>query len=382
MPSLRGLSLAVSSTLVIGLGVGLAPTAQSVNVLPVDPERRCAWSVVYPLDANYAWPDQDAAYINQAVAIGAGEKVVITGRDPRARYWSITTYNLEDRQVIDRVNDVTVKRQGKGSSAPWTVTVTAKHNPKDPNSLQAAPLPVPGQPASFKNVTVVMYRVYLSETSTYAGGSLPTVTLHHADGTKTRAERLPPCRLDQIKAPDIPLGLEPAPGVPADAFIRAEGGRFYPSFDTAYLAAEVPYDPAKILVVSGKAPSFGKAKSADVRYWSLCTNVNAGDLPVVDCASDVDVQKQQRQDGRYVFAIVGPGQVPDRSRYPGVTFLDWSTGSASDLPPAFLIMRHILSNPKFAFSIDRVKLGDRASATMGDYAPVIEHLTLEELASR
>ena len=361
--------------------LGVAPVAQSVSVLPGDPDRRCAWSVVYPLDANYAWPDEDAAYINQAVALGPGEKMVITGRDPKARYWSITTYNLEDRQVIDRVNDVTVKRQGKGTSAPWTVTVTPRQNRKDPNSLQAAPLPGAGQAPTFKNVTVVMYRVYLSETGTYAGGALPTVTLHHVDGTKTRAERLPPCKPEQIKAPEIPLGLEPAVGVPSDAFIRAEGGRFYPSYDTAYLAAEVPYDPARILVVSGKAPRSGKARNADVRYWSLCQNVNAGNLPVVDCASDADVQGQRR-DGRYVIAIVGPGQVADRSRYPGVTFIDWSKAASADLPPAFLIMRHILANPKFAQSIDNVKLGDRASTSMGDYAPIIEHLTLDELSAR
>ncbi|MFM1965903.1 MAG: hypothetical protein RL134_1628 [Actinomycetota bacterium] len=377
-------AIARSAAAVVGVGallLGLAPAAQSVSVLPADPDRRCAWSVVYPLDANYAWPDEGAAYINQAVALGPGEKVVITGRDPKARYWSITTYNLEDRQVIDRVNDVTVKRQGKGASAPWTVTVTPRQDRKDPNSLQAAPLPRPGQAPTFKNVTVVMYRVYLSETGTYAGGQLPSVTLHHADGTQTRAERLPTCKPDQIKAPEIPLGLEPAVGVPSDAFIRAEGGRFYPSYDTAYLAAEVPYDPTRILVVSGKAPSFGKTKGAHVRYWSLCTNVNAGNLPVVDCASDADVQRQ-RKDGRYVIAIVGPGQVPDRSLYPGVTFLDWSKESVTDLPSAFLIMRHVLSSAKFANSIDRVKLGDRASTTMGDYAPVIEHLTVDELASR
>lgn len=378
-------SLSRWSVAVVAAGallLGLAPSVQSVGVLPGEADRRCAWSVVYPLDANYAWPDKDAAYINQAVSIGPGEKVVITGRDPKARYWSITTYNLEDRTVIDRVNDVTVKRQGKGRNAPWTVTVTPRQDRSDPNSLQAAPVPRPGKDPTFKNVTVIMYRVYLSETRTYSGGALPTVTLHHADGTSTRVERLPACREDQIKAPTIPLGLEPAVGVPSDAFIRAEGGRFYPSFDTAYLAAEVPYDPERILVVSGKAPRFGKGRNADVRYWSLCTNVNAGDLPVVDCASDVDVQKQERRDGRYVFAIVGPGQVPDPKRYPGVTFLDWSEGASGNLPPAFLIMRHILSNPQFAFSIDRVKLGDRASTKMGDYAPVIEHLTLEELEKR
>ncbi len=381
MRTLRALSFTAAAAVIAGLAVGLPPAAQSVGVLPADPDRRCAWPVVYPKDANYAWPDEDAAYINQAVSLGPGEKVVITGRDPKSRYWSITTYNLEDRQVIDRVNDVTVKRKGKGRSATWTVTVAPKQNRADPNSLQAAPLPKPGQDPTFKNVTVIMYRVYLSETGTYSGGALPRVTLHHADGRKTRAEKLPACRPDQVRAPDLPLGLEPAVGVPSDGFIRADGGRFYPSFDTAYLAAEVPYEQDRILVVTGKAPTSGKGRNADVRYWSLCQNVNSGNLPVVDCASDLDVAKQ-RQDGRYVFAIVGPGQVPDRSLYPGVTFLEWSQTPSGSLPPAFLIMRHILPNPKFAESIEKVRLGDPATSTMGDYAPIIEQIPLAELGSR
>lgn len=369
-----------AGTLVAGLSISAAPLANSIGVLPPDADRRCAWSVVYPKDANYSWPDTDAAYIVQAVSIGPNEKVVITGRDPKARYWSITTYNLEDRAVIDRVNDVTVKRQGKGPSAPWTVTVTPRHNAKDPNSLKAAPLPAKGQAATFKNVTVIMYRVYLSDVSGYSGGPLPTIALHHADGSATRVERLPACREDQIKAPEIPLGLVPADGVPSEYFVRAEGGRFYPSKDTAYLAAEVAFDPERILVVSGKAPTVGKDRRAQVRYWSICQNVNAGNLPVVDCVSDRDVTLT---DGRYTVAVVGPGQKVDRADYPGVTFLDWTPAESSGaVPPAFLIMRHILPNATFRQSIDSVELGKPASSAMGDYAPIIEQVPLAELRAR
>jgi hypothetical protein len=358
-----------------GFVVGAAPVANSVVLLPNDETRRCAWPIVYPKDANYAWPDTNAAYINQAVLLGPNEKVVITGREPKARYWSITTYNLEDREVIDRVNDVTVKRKGKGASVTWTVTVSPKSNRRDPNSLQAAPLPKRGQAPTMRNVTVIMYRVYLSETGNYTGGVLPTVTLHHASGSK-RVERLKPCVGAQIRAPEIPLGLVPAEGVPADGFVRAEGGRFYPSKDTAYLAAEVPYDPERILVVSGKAPAARK----DVRYWSLCQNVNAGDLPVVACASDRDVRLT---DGRYTIAVVGPGQVVDRSAYPGVTFINWTSRTAvGPPPPAFLIMRHVLPAKSFAGSIDRLKLEQPAVPAMGEYAPVIEQVPLADLRAR
>jgi len=374
MPVSRPLLAAAVAAGSVVMGLLTAPAVQSVGVLPADADRRCAWPIVYPKGANYAWPDTNAAYINQAVVIGPKEKVVITGRDPKARYWSITTYNYEDREVIDQVNDVTVKRAKGGS---WTVTVSPKQNAKDPNSLQAAPLPAAGQSPSFKNVTIIMYRVYLSEVAGYTGGPLPTVTLHHDNGAQgIRTERLKPCAGKQIRPPDeVPI-LDKAEGVPSYYFVRAPGGRLYPSYDTSYLAADVPYDPSTILVVRGKAPAARK----DVRYWSLCQNINVPPLPVVDCASDREIALT---DGYYTIAIVGPGQVADRTAYPGVTFLDWADPGVSEpLPNAFLIVRNILPSKSFAYGIDKVALGQPASSTMGDYAPVIEHVALAELAAR
>jgi hypothetical protein len=356
------------------------PAAQSVLLLPADPARYCAWSVVYPGVANYAWPDTHAAYINQAVVLGAGEKAVITGRDPKARYWSITTYNLADREVIDVVNDVNVKRKGTGPGSTWTVTVSPKGNAKDPNWLKSADRYTYGTPLDFQKVTVIMYRVYLSETSTYSGGPLPTITIYHDDGIKKAPEQLKACTPSQVGPPEQPLGLEAAIGTPSDYFVRAAGGRFYPSYDTAYLAAEVPYDADSILVVTGRAPVAGKGKKSDVRYWSLCQNVNKAPLPVVDCVSDKDIKLIE---GRYAIAVVGPGQVPaaERVRYPGVTFLEWSK-RAGNPPPAFLIMRHILSRAKFQGAIDNVVVGQPASSSMRQYTPIIQHLTPEEFASR
>ncbi len=365
MPMSRVAARGAVAAIAAALMLGMMPTAQSVAPLPTDPDRRCAWPVVYPGEANYAWPDTNAAYINQAALIGKGEKVVISGRDPKARFWSITTYNLEDREVIDRVNDVNVRRK----SGAWSVTVSHRDIPGNPNSLKAAPLPGPGEQTTFRNVTVIMFRVYLSETGNYAGGKRPLVTLHHSDGT---TETLKPCRPDQVGAPDNPLGLVPAEGVPSH-FIRAEGGKFYPSHDTSYLAAQVPYDPDRILLVTGKAPRVPR----DVRYWSVCQNINGGDLPVIDCASDRDVTLT---DGRFAIAVVGPGQVPDRSLYPRVTFVEWAKGvSAEGLLDAFLIWRNVLPAKAFPYSVDKVPFDQPATSTMGEYAPVISHVTLEEL---
>lgn len=376
MPSLsaRILGLAAAAALV----AGLAPSASAVVLVPQDPlvaggpPRTCAWPIVYPGDANYAWPDTNAAYIVQAALIGAKEKVVISGRDPKARYWSITTYDFKNRQVIDRVNDANVVRAKNGA---WTVTVSPRDNPKDPNSLKSAPAYAYGSPLDPAKVTVIMYRVYLPTTGTYSGGPLPTVTLVHDDGTRKAQERLKPCTAAQIGPPDRPLGLDTAVGLPADYFVRAEGGRFYPSYDTAYLAAEVPYDPARILLVKGTAPVVGK----DVRYWSVCQNVNIAPLPVVGCASDKDVALTK---GTYTIAVVTPEQVPlaDRGKYPGVTFINWGDANSQGVhEDAMLIVRNILPSPSFAYSIEKVPLGNPASPTMGVYAPMISHVSLADL---
>ena len=103
-------------------------------------------------------------------------------------------------------------------------------------------------------------------------------------------------------------------------------------------------------------------------------------LPVVDCASDREITLTE---GNYTVAIVGPGQVPDEKAYPGVTFLQWADpGAAEPLPDAFLIVRNILPSKTFKYGIDKVALGDPASPTMGAYAPMIEHVSLAELAAR
>ena len=365
------------------LFLGLAPAGAVILVpqeplTPGAPPRTCGWSINYPDDANYSWPDSDAAYFVQSALISEGDEIVITGRDPKARYWSIQTYNYEDRQVIDSVNDEQVKRVGKGSKKTWTVTVSTKPSKPGDSRLQGGDPYVVGTPFTFENdakkLTVIIYRVYRSETSTTSGGPLPSVTLKHADG---RVERLKTCLPSQVGPPSNPFILDAQPGIP-DQFVRADGGRFYPSYDTSYLVAERAYDPDKVLIVRGKAPRVRK----DVRYWSLCQNVNKSPLPVIDCVSDKDVQLTE---GRFTIAVVTPQQVPvaERAKYKGVTFIDW--GDVNDegaQEAALLLFRNILPKPSFKQSVASVAFNQPATTTMGEYAPIIEQVPLSELRAR
>lgn len=371
---------------VIGAGAllaGLAP-AQAVVVVPQEPlvpgapPRVCGWPINYPEDANYSWPDTNAAYFVQSALISEGDEIVITGRDPKARYWSIQTYNYEDRQVIDSVNDEQVKRVGKGSKKTWSITVSTKPSKPGDSRLQGGDPYVVGTPFDIttdaKKLTVIIYRVYRSETSTTSGGPLPTVTLKNADGS---VQRLKTCVPSQIGPPGNPFLMDAQPGVP-DQFTRADGGRFYPSHDTSYLVAERPYDPDSALIVTGRAPRVRQ----DMRYWSLCQNINRSPLPVVDCVSDADIKLT---DGRYTIAVVTREQVPvaDRPKYKGVTFIDWGVlNDEGSYDPALLLYRNILPRKTFKFSAARVDLGQPATTTMGAYAPIIEQVPLSELAAR
>lgn len=379
---------ALTRSLAAAVGAGalllsLAPAGAVILVpqeplTPGAPPRTCGWSINYPDDANYSWPDTDAAYFVQSALLSEGDEIVITGRDPKARYWSIQTYNYEDRQVIDSVNDEQVKRVGKGSKRTWTVTVSTKPSKPGDSRLQGGDPYVVGTPFTFENdakkLTVIIYRVYRSETSTTSGGPLPSVTLKHADG---RVERLKTCLPSQVGPPSNPFILDAQPGIP-DQFVRVDGGRFYPSYDTSYLVAERAYDPDKVLIVTGKAPRVRQ----DVRYWSLCQNVNKSPLPVIDCVSDKDVTLTG---GRFTIAVVTPQQVPvaDRVKYPGVTFIDW--GDVNDQggqEDALLLFRNILPKPSFTQSVASVAFNQPATSTMGEYAPIIEQVPVSELRAR
>lgn len=376
---------AAAVVLTAGLVAAAAPTSALllVPVQPVEPggpNRFCGWPINYPYDANYSWPDTDAAYFVQTAFLEKGDELIFSGRDPKARYWSIQTYNYRDRQVIDSVNDEQVRRVGKGSKRTWSVTVTTAASRPGDNTLQGAEpfIPPQGRLPDLENeahqLTVVIYRVYRSGTSSDSGGALPTVTLKFKDG---RRETLKPCAADQVGPPDNPIVLGAQDGIP-DQFVRADGGSFYPSYDTSYLVAERAYDPGKVLIVTGRAPQVPR----DMRYWSLCQNINRSPLPVVDCVSDRDVMLTK---GRFTIAVVTPEQVPvaDRAKYTGVTFVDWGDLNGEGVyDPALLLFRNILPKATFKYSADKVKVNQPATSTMGEYAPIIEQVPVSELRAR
>lgn len=347
------------------LAIGLVPlaTANALVPYPTAPDRQCGWPIAYPGEANYAYPDTAAAYFVQAAVLAPGDEIIVSGSDPKARYWSLQTYRFSDSTLLDSVNDESVRRIG----STWTIRVVSPDRDENtsPNVLKGA------APASdFRaSMTVVIYRVYASRTGTESGGDLPSVTYKYADG---RVRELETCTSEQVGPPENRPVLEPAEGV-GMRFVRGASARFYPSADTAYLVAQAPYRAKRILVMTGKAP--GKR---DVRYWSVCQNINAGDLPVIDCLRDNEITVSKS--GRYAIAVIGDEQVAEdkRSRFERVSFLEWGDTSADAVADAFLLYRNILPARSFAGSADLVPDSRLARPIIGDYAPRLRYMTMKK----
>lgn len=367
------------SALAVGLMASPVGPASSLTLTPTDPNRQCGWPIAYPGGANYAFPDTSAAYFVQAAILDPGDEIIISGKDPRARYWSMQTYRFSDSTLIDSVNDVTVKRQGKrGAKAKrWTITVTSpdRDNGRDRNVLSGAG---DFDGVNFgSNITVVMFRVYVSKTRNASGGPMPKVTVKSRDAAgKTVTTRLKTCTKDQVGLPENRPSLTAEEGLGME-FLRGPAARFYPSADTSYLVAQAPHRDDAILVMSGKAPRTPK----DVRYWSVCQNVNAGDLPVVDCLRDEEIALTR--DRRYAIAILTPEQRARVSAkdYPEVSFLDWGEQIDGAHADAFLVYRNILPSRKFSGSASRVPVLEPAAPVIGDYAPRLTYLTPSEFES-
>lgn len=361
--------------LVALLSIVAASPAYAMLITPTDPGRRCAWPIAYPGASNYAFPDTAAAYFVEAAVLDVGDEIVVTGRQPDARYWSLQTYRYSDSSLLDSVNDATVRRSGTGTQRKWTVRVVppTRDSGKDPNVLRAAG-PYDGEHFG-SNITVVMFRVYVSGGANPAGGPLPAITLRYARDGAPVSEPLPRCAPEQVGLPENRPMLSPAQGVGPD-FVRAPGGSFYPSADTAYLVAQAEYRPNQVLVITGKAPRAPR----DVRYWSICQNVNEGDLPVVGCVRDDEVILDSSR--RYTVAVASKEQVPavERQNFAGVTFLDWGEPHPG-YSDAFLIYRNILARRGFSGAVNKVPLTKPAKEYLGEYAPRLQWMSLDDFRS-
>jgi hypothetical protein len=222
----------------------------------------------------------------------------------------------------------------------------------------------------------VVYRVYLPNEGLdpTGGAGLPDVRLVNESGDATKivtcANPGPSqAALDTVNNFDRPV--QPPP--PTPIFIRPAQSsvNLFPNPDNVYVATTVSYQPGRVVVVRGKAPTFPDTRHGvlitgdeQVRFWSMCTNELRKPYPVTECSADDETSLDAN--GFYTYVISTPEDRPaDTPSTAGSTWLDWG---ATDVP-VLLLLRHMLASSSFAQSATHVEPGTLAADVMGDFAP-------------
>jgi hypothetical protein len=377
-----------------------------------------AWPVELAVDAlNVAYPDPNAAYFIMLYMLAPGQSLIIEGAYPFARYSSLTTYYglgaaghgiellgwLPDTAIApdpgsrnpavdaDAVADPALRR--------WTVRVTGTA-PVDGAAAKAA---TPGAtPAAGANVIpahregatdelgALVLRIYLpDDPADHTGGvGLPALSLEEADGSR---RPLAACTAAEAQSWSeavgqmVAINVEAAGRLPlptdADstpAWVESRVPGLGPNPDNRYLMAPVLWEPGRIVVIRGKAPTFPDTRAGEsrttptqLRYWSFCTGSNVVTYPTLypTTAGVADCEIPVGPDGFYTVVVSQPADRPVNATVDnGVA---WIQG-ADPMLPDLLVLRHMLpADAFFAQSVWAVPelVVDVAQPVMGPFYP-------------
>jgi hypothetical protein len=378
----------------------------------------CAWPWVTNLDTlvtipvtNYSNPDVQAAYWIMDYTVQKGLRITLSGRYPDSRYMSFEVYtatgaqfsangvgsSLADYQIAPDPGSVNPWQHPASPGGRYTVTLRSGAAPGDVNTLPLAPAGT-----SDGTLGLLFLRVYVPAHDDPAQVPLPAVTFT-LDGT---AKRLSTCTPDTVPAPpaiSAPSGTPSPPpsGTPGKLlpFSRSPVGDHTSDADIGYLyGGVIPPASGDVLVIRGKAPTSPRGMSPvpwpspreDVRYWSLCVDVDLSTLPVVvnklpdgkpDYGCRYDGQTAIDRSGYFTYVIGTESQRAAIERIPGATFVPFST--AYPTGAHVLFFRYMLAASGFAEAIQNVPENNSpasAEAVMGAYYPKMAVCSLAALA--
>jgi hypothetical protein len=373
-------------------------------LLPAAPARAdpppCAWGGEVSTDSiNALFPENHAAYWAFVYTVRPGLHVRLTGEFPDARFMSLSVYKgeggafsvdgvdstLTDHEIDPDAGTTNPWRTRRGSPGTFTVDLVTSPRPGQSNVLPLAPLDTPEGTQGR-----LVLRVYLPAGGDFGTVALPTISLVTGDTT----EPLPDCNRNPSRAV--------APGVAADdAFVRPppELG-LLPNTDTGYLAMTLtPPTGDRVLVIRGRGASSADGthpapwprRRVQLRYWSLCSNLNntqrslvANPMPdgTVDygCRNDDETTLDRR--GFYTYVVGTETQRARIEAIPGVTFVPWSANRPN--AQHILFLRNMLANPHFAEAIQNVTAindADGARTVMREYYPAATICELTTVAA-
>ncbi|MET7602999.1 hypothetical protein ABZU45_08905 [Streptomyces avermitilis] len=405
MHSLRR-RLAVCSLAVGFIAVLAAPSADATVPAGAGqasfPKVSCGWpAVVNPSRLNFAFPETNATYWVMPYQLSKGDRLVVDGTYPSARFTSLTTYNakgspvdsLVDRAITPNSGSKNPFAQANAGTNPaehrYRVTVRSGVTAAPGHNTLAATADSAASGSGF-----LALRIYVpdKESDPTGGAPLPALSLQHQGGStstlKTCANAgsahgdagpLAGFLRQLVKKYAPPGGFEgcgkSTPSAPGFAVPnKAEG--LFPNPYNKYLCTPVSHASGRIAVIRGKAPTFpdtiqGQSvlTKTQLRYWSLCQNQWQLPYPSSSCAADYQTALK---DGQYTFVVSTPEDRPTNATTSDeVTWISWGPTDVNGI----LLFRNMLPAGDFHNAVQNIQKGQNPATVMGPYYPTITYCT-------
>ncbi|MDQ0990902.1 hypothetical protein [Streptomyces sp. V3I7] len=367
------------------------------------PQVSCAWpAVVAPGRLNIAFPESNATYWLMPYRLGEGDRIVVNGTYPAARFTSLTAYDAKGSPIDSLADDQIAP--SAGSMNPFAVPDAGPNPARHRYRVTLKPGTEPGSGQNTLAATAkgaasgsgwLALRIYVPDRQSdpTGGVALPTLSVQRHGSAAKSLSACP--RSGSTQGPAGPVADEarsvvekyaPRGGFggcgaatasdPGFAEPNKTGGLF-PNPYNAYLCTPLAYKEGRVAVVRGKAPTFPDTANgqsvltkSQLRYWSLCQNQVRLPYPVSSCAADF--QTVRNKDGRYTYVVSTKQDRPaDATMEHGVTWLDWGPTNVESL----LIMRNMLPERSFTNAVQDVGKGEDPAKVMGAYYPIVTYCT-------
>ena len=410
------------------------PTSDEVAALleQVKSGEVCAWPVEVAVDAlNVAYPEAKASYFVMPYMLTPGQSLILSGTYPFDRFSSLVTYFglgqpghdietlgwLRDTQIEPDPGSLDPATDADASSDPlqrrWEARVTGTmsldetfiRRHREPGRLREAldewirgrsdaageTNVIPAHPEGEEDqMGVVVLRIYVPEDAAdHSGGvGLPALALEEADGT---VRLLAGCTPEEESAWSAAIGqmvltnIAAADRLPlppdadtAPAWVESSVPGLAPNPDNRYLMAPVVWEPGRVVLVRGQAPTFPDTNAGEsvtlpeqLRFWSFCTGSNVvtppEGYPTTACIADFETPLAA--DGTYTVVVSQPEDRPaNATEADGVAWLQ----GADPTEPDLLILRHMLPSDDYydqsVWAVPELTVG-AAEQVMGPYYP-------------
>lgn len=395
--------------LIVRIGCVLAIAVGFAGPVAADPPESplCAWRFMSNSTVlNVAFPDANSTYWMMPYALGPGDSIELSGTYPAARYFSLNTYGtdfdtvdtLRDNQIVADPGSANPFVDASAASLPaaqqrWHARLVNGPADHSRNELQAV-ASGQGTPIGF-----VIVRVYVpTDPGSVSGGvALPEVKLSIAGAevpSQPCAQPFDPAAYtgpvaDVAKAAfDRAIAAAASGAFPGNAPEATFGNPastsgLFPNGDNKYIGTRISYQPGRLLVVRGKAPTFPDSRAgqsptdpSQVRYWSMCQNDLRSPYPVVACAADF--QTALDDSGYYTYVVAAPADLP-ANLDPGVTVIPWGSTDVDKV----LFLRNMTPSAEFYPSSIQASQdsGSDPATTMGPYYPKAAYCSAETFAA-